>query len=167
MYSKQPGRPTIWEMIQRVPIVAEAFDKLLQDERDIDQALLEAGIDGNNPIQLDAWSRRVLGMTGAELYALQLSDAATYVALAVNAEAKRDERMATAIAEKSKRSFGQVLRAYRLMNGLTQEKLAAAARTSKQSIVNYEKDRAVPGPEAVPFLVEALGIPASELVGVL
>ncbi len=60
--------------------------------------------------------------------------------------------------------FGKQLRAYRVMAGLTQKDLAAAAGTSQDYVSNLERGRHLPGVPLVVRLASAVGVDWRSLV---
>jgi hypothetical protein len=67
----------------------------------------------------------------------------------------------------SQPTFGDILRCYRLLKGWTTERLAREVLIGKQSVVDYEGDKASPRPETLAALVNTLEIPADILIGVI
>ncbi len=62
-------------------------------------------------------------------------------------------------------SFGAVIRKYRNLNGLNQPELAELMGVSRNTITNWENDRARPEVETIRALSSKLGIPLYELFG--
>ncbi len=63
--------------------------------------------------------------------------------------------------------YGNVIRYYRKLRGLTQAQLAEMLNVSEKTISSWEVDRTEPNMEYVELLSTALGTPKSVLVGEL
>jgi transcriptional regulator with XRE-family HTH domain len=72
----------------------------------------------------------------------------------------RDNKLPTEI-------FGKVLQELRLGQGLTQDKLAELANTERSHISALERAEKGPALATIFSLAAALGIPASELIGLV
>ena len=63
-------------------------------------------------------------------------------------------------------SFGSVIKKYRQQNNLSQTELADMMNASRNTVVNWENDKAKPSIEAITTLCSTLGIPLYELFGI-
>src|SRR5690349_1928416 len=84
-------------------------------------------------------------------------------ALAACPRAALSSALARGDMAEDQRTFGSLLRRYRVMAGLTQEALAEGAGISLRGISDLERGlRRVPYPDTVERLIEALGLGTAE-----
>jgi len=63
-------------------------------------------------------------------------------------------------------SFGSVIKKYRMQNDMSQVELADIMQTSRNTILNWETEKAKPSTDAIKTLCTLLGIPLYELFGI-
>lgn len=62
--------------------------------------------------------------------------------------------------------FGSVIKKYRMQSGMSQLDLAKIMQTSRNTILNWETEKAKPSTDAIKTLCTLLGIPLYELFGI-
>ena len=72
----------------------------------------------------------------------------------------------SSVSENSPASFGSVIKKYRMLSGMSQMDLAEVMQTSRNTILNWETEKAKPSTDAIKTLCNLLGIPLYELFGI-